>query len=94
MLMQHSLEQLRALRLEGMARAFEEQLAQPAMAALSFEERFAQLVDREVLVRDDKRVARRAPAWRMSITAPGAASSAARSGRSPAGTGFARTRTA
>ncbi|MCB1239002.1 MAG: AAA family ATPase, partial [Tetrasphaera sp.] len=30
MLMQHSLEQLRALRLEGMARAFEEQLAQPA----------------------------------------------------------------
>ena len=68
MLMQHSLEQLRALRLEGMARAFEEQLAQPAIAALSFEERFAQLVDREVLVRDDKRVARLLKAARIKVS--------------------------
>ena len=68
MLMQHSLEQLRALRLEGMARAFEEQLAQPAIAALSFEERFAQLVDREVLVRDDKRMARLLKAARIKVS--------------------------
>lgn len=38
-----------------MARSFEEQLAQPITTELSFEERFALLVDREVLWRDHKR---------------------------------------
>jgi len=65
MLMQHSLEQLRSLRLDGMARAFEEQLMQPAIAALSFEERFAQLIDREVLLRDNKRIERLLKAARI-----------------------------
>ena len=67
MLMQHSLEQLRTLRLEGMARAFEEQLTQPAIAALSFEERFAQLIDREVLLRDGKRIERLLKAARIKV---------------------------
>ncbi|BAL23483.1 IS21-like element helper ATPase IstB [Azoarcus sp. KH32C] len=67
MLVQHSLEQLRALRLEGMARAFEEQLAQPAVAALSFEERFAQLIDREILLRDGKRIERLLKAARIQV---------------------------
>jgi len=81
MLMQHSLEQLRSLRLEGMARAFEEQLMQPAIAALSFEERFAQLIDREVLLRDNKRIERLLKAARIKP-------------RSRLATGFASTRTA
>lgn len=67
MLMHHSLEQLRALRLEGMARAFEEQLTQPAIAALSFEERFAQLIDREALLRDGKRIERLLKAARIKV---------------------------
>ena len=35
MLAHHSLTQLKSLRLEGMARAFEEQMAQPGCAELS-----------------------------------------------------------
>jgi len=58
MLTHHSLTQLRTLRLDGMARAFEEQLAQAGTAALSFEDRIAMLIDREVSFRDTKRVAR------------------------------------
>ena len=55
MLNQQTLNQLKALRLDGMARAFEEQLTLPIAAELAFEERFAQLVDREVHWRDNKR---------------------------------------
>jgi DNA replication protein DnaC len=55
---QHTITRLRALRLEGMARAFEEQLLQPAAQSLSFEERFGLLVDRETSWRDSKRIAR------------------------------------
>jgi len=58
MLTHHSLTQLKALRLAGMARAFEEQLAQPGSAELSFEERIAMIIDREVTDRDTKRVGR------------------------------------
>lgn len=58
MLTHHSLTQLKTLRLDGMARAFEEQLAQPGTAALSFEERIAMIIDREVSFRDTKRVTR------------------------------------
>lgn len=67
MLTHHSLEQLRALRLEGMARAFEEQLGHPALAALSFDERLAQLIDRELLLRDGKRVERLLKAARIKV---------------------------
>lgn len=58
MLTHHSLTQLKTLRLDGMARAFEEQLAQAGAAALSFEERIAMIIDREVSFRDTKRVTR------------------------------------
>ena len=58
MLAHHSLTQLKSLRLEGMARAFEEQMAQPGCAELSFEERIAMIIDREVSCRDTKRVDR------------------------------------
>ncbi len=58
MLTHHSLTQLKTLRLDGMARAFEEQLIQPGALSLSFEERIAMIIDREVSFRDTKRVTR------------------------------------
>ena len=55
MLHQHTLQQLKTLRLDGMARAFEEQLTLPIATELAFEDRFAQLVDRELHWRDNQR---------------------------------------
>lgn len=58
MLNQHTLQLLTQLKLDGMARAFEEQSSQTNAASLSFEERFGLLVDREFTHRDTKRVDR------------------------------------
>ena len=58
MLNQHTLQLLTQLKLDGMARAFQEQSGQPSLASLSFEERFGLLVDREFTHRDTKRVDR------------------------------------
>ena len=58
MLTQQTLTRLRSLKLDGMARAFEEQLTQPASHGLGFEERFGLLVDREVGWRDTRRLER------------------------------------
>lgn len=58
MMMNTTIEQLRGLRLAGMASGLEEQLTQAGMTAISFEERFALLVDREVHWRNDKRQTR------------------------------------
>jgi DNA replication protein DnaC len=58
MLNQHTLQLLTQLKLDGMARAFEEQSGQTSLASLSFEERFGLLVDREFTHRDTKRVDR------------------------------------
>ena len=58
MMMHTTLNQLRSLRLESMAQALEQQLTQSGLSAMSFEERFALLVDREVHGRSDRRCAR------------------------------------
>lgn len=58
MLMEHTLQTLKTLRLPGMLAAFEEQQASSAAASLSFDERFAMLVDREQTWRENRRVAR------------------------------------
>lgn len=58
MMMHTTLAQLRTLKLDGLAAALEEQLAQPGMAGLSFEERVALLVDREVHCRNDRKLMR------------------------------------
>jgi len=58
MLTHNTTTTLRNLKLAGMATAFEEQLTQPATQALSFEERFGLLVDRELTYRDSKRLDR------------------------------------
>ena len=52
-------ERLTALGLTGMARALDDQRRQPDIAALSFEERLALLVDREAMERDNKRLVAR-----------------------------------
>jgi len=52
-------DRLVALGLAGMAKAFEEQRQQPAVASLTFEERLGLLVDREAVERESKRLATR-----------------------------------
>jgi len=69
MLNEHTLDQLRRLRLDGMARAIEEQATSTAAAALSFDERLTMLVQREVDWRDDKRVTRLLKAARLKVSA-------------------------
>ncbi len=69
MLPQHTLEKLYTLKLTGMARAFEQQLAQPDLQALSFEERFGLLVDQEILYRDNRRLARLLKAAKLRLNA-------------------------
>jgi len=53
-----ALEQLRQLKLLSMAQALELQMQQSGIAAMSFEERLALLVDREVHGRQDRRCAK------------------------------------
>ncbi len=69
MLMQPTREHLHTLRLTGMLQALEEQLDQPAMAELSFEERLAMLVDREILYRENRRLDRLLRAARLRVAA-------------------------
>jgi DNA replication protein DnaC len=58
MLLEQTLNTLHDLRLPGMAAAFKEQQANASHASLSFDERFAFLVDRERLYRENRRVSR------------------------------------
>jgi len=55
MLNQNTLTQLRAIKLLAFAEALEEQMTQPGIHGLSFEDRLALLVDREVHHRDDRK---------------------------------------
>lgn len=56
MLLEQTLDQLRALKLYGMLAAIEQQVERPEFHNLSFEERLGFLVDREVLDRGNRRV--------------------------------------
>jgi DNA replication protein DnaC len=58
MLTQNTLQTLRALRLSGMADAFSRQLEQPAAHDLSFEDRFALIVDYEATHRGNRKLQR------------------------------------
>ena len=58
MLLEQTLQTLNALRLPGMATAFAEQQTNAAAMSLSFDERFALLVDREHIWRENRRVSR------------------------------------
>lgn len=59
MLLHPTLDKLRALKLEGMAAALEDQARLPDCAALSFEERLGLLVDREMTARHNQQVRQR-----------------------------------
>lgn len=55
-MMNHAtIDQLRALKLPGFALELQEQAARPGTHALSFEERLALLVQREVHLREDRK---------------------------------------
>ena len=58
MLIQPTLDTLNRLKLHGMAAALAEQLTQSAAMGLAFDERLALLLDREVVHRDNRRLAR------------------------------------
>jgi len=58
MLIEHTLATRHALKLSGMAAALKGQRGVPDLAALSFDERLALLLDREHAVRHDKRLTR------------------------------------
>ena len=56
MLNEQTMEKLSAMKLNGMADAFKEQLEQPEIHELSFEERFGLLVDRHWIWKEDRRM--------------------------------------
>lgn len=58
MLDRNTADQLRSLKLEGFVNALQEQLTQPQIHAMSFEERLGMLVQREVHTRADRRQTR------------------------------------
>ena len=63
------IHQLRALNLDGMAQAIQEQQEQPQARELSFEERLTLLVDRELAHRDGRTTQRRLKAARLKVQA-------------------------
>ena len=58
MLTQQTLNKLHDMKLIAMADAFSEQLGQPDLGDLSFEDRFAMLVDRQWTFKEDRRMSR------------------------------------
>jgi DNA replication protein DnaC len=69
MLNEQTLEKLHALKLNGMADAFREQLQQPACDALSFAERFGLLVDRQWDWKENARMKRYLQAAKLKLQA-------------------------
>ena len=65
---EHTLTQLRSLRLDGMVRALEEQATSTAASALGFDERFSLVVQRQVSWRDERRVARLLKAAKLKVS--------------------------
>jgi DNA replication protein DnaC len=58
MLNQQTIEKLHTLKLTGMAEALKDQLPQPGIQRLSFEERFGLIVDRQWAWKEDRRLDR------------------------------------
>lgn len=69
MLNEHTLNQLRALRLDGMVHALTEQASRSTAAALGFDERLTLLVQSEIAWRDDRRLQRLLKAARLKVSA-------------------------
>lgn len=69
MLIQPTIEKLHRMKLFAMARAFQEQLDIPAMATLSFEERFGLVVDRQLTELENRRMQSRLKAAKLRLSA-------------------------
>lgn len=69
MLLHPTLEKLRALKLPGMARAFEEQQSQRDIGSFTFEERLGLLLDHESTLRDGKVLAARLSRAKLKLAA-------------------------
>ncbi|OIQ92447.1 chromosomal replication initiator protein DnaA [mine drainage metagenome] len=67
MLSEHTLGQLRGLRLDGMIHAIEEQARNATAAALSFDERLSLIVQREITWREDRRLQRLLKAAKLKV---------------------------
>ena len=68
MLNEHTLAQLRALRLDGMVQAIADQATSAAASGLAFDERLGMLVQREVDWRDSKRLERLLKAAKLKVS--------------------------
>ena len=69
MFTEHTLEKLYSMKLNGMADAFKDQLQQPNMTELSFEERFSFLVDHLWTWKEDRRMKRLLSNAKLKINA-------------------------
>lgn len=69
MLMQQTMEYLYAMKLNGMAEGLKDQMSQPLTAELSFEERFALLVDRQWTHKEDRKMKRLLENAKLKINA-------------------------
>ena len=69
MLNEQTIEKLYNMKLNGMAEAFKEQLLQPDLAEISFEERFALLVERHWTWKEDRRMKRLLSLAKLKINA-------------------------
>lgn len=67
MLNEHTLDQLRGLRLDGMVHALADQATTTAAGELAFDERLAMLVQREIDWRDAKRLTRLLKAAKLKL---------------------------
>jgi len=69
MLNEQTLEKLYHMKLNGMAEAFKEQILQPDLAQMSFEERFALVVERHWTWKEDRRMKRLLSLAKLKINA-------------------------
>lgn len=69
MLIQPTMDKLNTMKLSAMAKAFQEQLATPNMSALSFEERFGLIVDRQLTELENRRMQNRLKTAKLRLSA-------------------------
>jgi DNA replication protein DnaC len=68
-MLHQTIEKLSQMKLHTMATALQEQLEKPSLNGLSFEDRFAMIVDREWTSREDRKLTRRLKAARLKTQA-------------------------
>jgi len=68
-MVQQTIEKLHAMKLRGMAQAFEDQIAKASYDKLSFEERMAMIVDQEHAFRENRKLDTRFKAAHLKLNA-------------------------